>query len=202
MPDAELMAVAFRGELKRPEMLVRQARRMLKDERARGLATEFGGAWLDFRRFEELNTVDRERFPVFDNDLRRAMYEEPIRFMLDLFRENRPVLDFLYASHTFVNPVLAKHYGIPNVTGDSEAWIRVDDANKVRAGRFASHVGVSDEERAGLTDKPGETRVLGCEAGAGRAHTASAGCRPGIAARRSEDRSAAARSARPSSSEP
>src|SRR5262249_2737106 len=67
MPDAELMAVAARGELKRPQELARQARRMLKDERVRGLATEFGGAWLDFRRFEELNTVDRERFPVFDN---------------------------------------------------------------------------------------------------------------------------------------
>ena len=36
---------------------------MLKDERARGLATEFGGNWLDFRRFDEHNAVDRERFP-------------------------------------------------------------------------------------------------------------------------------------------
>ena len=31
----------------------RQIRRMLKDDRARGLATEFAGNWLDFRRFEE-----------------------------------------------------------------------------------------------------------------------------------------------------
>ena len=44
---------------------------MLKDDRARRLATEFGGNWLDFRRFEEHNTVDRERFPAFTNELRR-----------------------------------------------------------------------------------------------------------------------------------
>ncbi len=60
-------------------MLAAQIRRMLKDKRARGLATEFAGNWLDFRRFEELNTVDRERFTSFNNELRQAMFEEPIR---------------------------------------------------------------------------------------------------------------------------
>ena len=47
--------------------------------RARGLATEFAGNWLDFRRFENHNGVDRERFPSFTNELREAMFEEPIR---------------------------------------------------------------------------------------------------------------------------
>ena len=39
---------------------------MLGDRPARGLATKFGGSWLDFRRFEEHNAVDRGRFPQFD----------------------------------------------------------------------------------------------------------------------------------------
>ena len=43
------------------------------------------------------------------------MFEEPVRFMLDVIRKNRSVLDFLYANHTFVNPALAKHYGMPDV---------------------------------------------------------------------------------------
>ena len=50
-------------DLHEPEVLAAQARRMLTDDRVRGLATEFGGNWLDFRRFEEHNSVDRERFP-------------------------------------------------------------------------------------------------------------------------------------------
>ena len=53
---------------------------MCRTARARGLAPEFGGNWLDFRRFEEHNAVDRERFPSFTNELRKAMFEEPIRF--------------------------------------------------------------------------------------------------------------------------
>src|SRR6266404_8739019 len=52
MPDEELLARAASGDLQKPEVLVAQARRMLKNERARGLAVEFGGNWLDFRRFE------------------------------------------------------------------------------------------------------------------------------------------------------
>ena len=66
-----------------------QVRRMLKDERASRLATEFGGNWLDFRRFEEHNAVDRERIPQFTNELRAAMFEEPIRFISDVVRNDR-----------------------------------------------------------------------------------------------------------------
>jgi hypothetical protein len=134
MPDDELLAVAAKGELKRPEVLVRQARRMLKDSRVRGLVTEFGGNFLDFRRFEEHNAVDRERFATFNNELRQAMFEEPVRFLLDVVRENRAVTDLVFAKHTFVNPVLANHYGMPEVSGTSDTWVRVDAADKYGRG--------------------------------------------------------------------
>ena len=61
--------------------------------------------------------MDRERFPSFNNDLREAMFEEPVRFMEDIIRNDGSVLDLLYGKYTFVNPVLAKHYGMPEVTG-------------------------------------------------------------------------------------
>ncbi len=112
MPDAELLARAKAGDLHRPKVLLAQTRRMLQDDRIRRLATEFSGNWLDFRRFEEHNSVDRERFTTFNNELREAMFEEPIRFFVDVVRRDRSVLDFLNANDTFVNPVLARHYGM------------------------------------------------------------------------------------------
>jgi hypothetical protein len=135
LPDAELLAKAAAGELRRPEVLAAQARRMLRDDRARALAVEFGGNWLDFRRFEEHNGVDRQRFPSFDNELRTAMFEEPVRFFQDVVRQDGSVLDFLFARHTFVNPALAKHYGIP-VRKDlpPDTWVRVDDAARYQRG--------------------------------------------------------------------
>ncbi len=134
MPDEELLAHASAGDLNQPEVLKAQARRMLKDERVRRLATEFGGNWLDFRRFEEHNAVDRERFPSFSDELRQAMFEEPIHFIDDLIRHDRPVLDLLYADYTFVNPVLAGHYGMPKVEGEPSDWTRIANARQYGRG--------------------------------------------------------------------
>jgi mono/diheme cytochrome c family protein len=134
MPDAGLLAKAATGDLRRPEVLASEARRMLKDPRVRGLAVEFGGNWLDFRRFEEHNAVDRERFEMFTNELRQAMFEEPVRFMLDVVQNNRSVLDFLYAADTVVNPVLARHYGMPAIDSGPDTWRKVDAAPYGRGG--------------------------------------------------------------------
>lgn len=137
MPDEELMSRAAVGDLHRPELLAAQARRMLRDPRARALALEFGGNWLDFRRFEEHNAVDRERFPGFNDDLREAMFEEPLRFLLDEFQNNRSVLELLYGNHTFVNAVLARHYGMTEVKPAGSEWVRVDNADRYgRGGLF------------------------------------------------------------------
>ena len=129
LPDEELLALAAAGKLQQPEVLAAQARRMLRDERVRGLAVEFGTNWLDIRRFEEHNAVDRERFPNFDSELRQAMFEEPVRFFIDVVQNDRSVLDFLYARHTFVNAALAKHYGIDDLELNDK-WVRVENASR------------------------------------------------------------------------
>ncbi|HET9196156.1 MAG TPA: DUF1592 domain-containing protein [Vicinamibacterales bacterium] len=134
MPDAELMARAAAGDLHRPEILRAQVRRMLRDGRVSRLATEFGANWLGVRRFEEYNSVDRERFPAFTNDLRRAFFEEPVRFLTALIRENRPVTDLLFGDYTYVNRPLASHYGMPQPDGDAERWVRVDKAGGYQRG--------------------------------------------------------------------
>ena len=63
MPDEELLRHAAAGDLRRPDILLAQTRRMLKDAKVKGLATEFSGNWLEFRHFETNNSVDRARFP-------------------------------------------------------------------------------------------------------------------------------------------
>ncbi len=114
-PDEELLKHAAQGDLTRPDVLMAQARRLLRDPRSRGLATEFAANWLDSRHFETYNSVDRQRFPDFDSELRKAMFEEPIRFFDDVIKNNRSVLDMLYGNYTFVNPALAKHYRMKDI---------------------------------------------------------------------------------------
>jgi hypothetical protein len=134
MPDQELLAHAAAGDLREPSVLVAQTRRMLRDDRVRRFATEFAGNWLGFRRFEEHNAVDRARFPTFTNELRAAIYEEPIRYFTDVVSRDCSVLDFLYGDATFVNPVLATHYGIPAPEGGKGDWARVEDAHRFGRG--------------------------------------------------------------------
>lgn len=152
MPDSRLLARAEKGELKNRSTLVAEVRRMLKDERARALATEFTGNWLDYRRFEQHNAVDRERFPAFTSELRQAMFEEPVRFMNDLIRSDRPVQDLLYGKHTFVNGTLAKHYGMTEVEGDE--WQMIADARKFGRGGLLPMAVFLTQNSPGLRTSP------------------------------------------------
>jgi Protein of unknown function (DUF1592)/Protein of unknown function (DUF1588)/Protein of unknown function (DUF1585) len=154
LPDDELLAHAKAGDLHQPKVMIAQARRMLKDPRARALAVEFGGNWLDFRRFEGIGTVDVERFPAFTPELRQAMYEEPVRFTLDVIQANRPLLDFLYGNYTFVNPVLAKHYGMPVPAGKPGEWVRIDDANRYDRGGILPMAVFLTKNAPGLRTSP------------------------------------------------
>jgi hypothetical protein len=154
MPDAELLAQAKGGNLRKPDVLMTQVRRMLRDERVRGLATEFGGNWLDFRRFEEHNAVDRERFPSFTNELRQAMFEEPIRYLVDVFQNDRSVLDVLYGKHTFVNPVLARHYEMPALDAPADAWQRIENADQYGRGGLLPMAVFMTKHAPGLRTSP------------------------------------------------
>lgn len=100
--------------------LVAQARRMLKSDKVRRLATEFGCQYLHVRDVATLDEKSERHFPTF-LDLRDDMQEEVTRFFIDLIQNNRSVLSLLDADHTFVNADLAKHYGF-ETKGD---WQRI-----------------------------------------------------------------------------
>ncbi|MGC2404098.1 MAG: DUF1592 domain-containing protein [Acidobacteriaceae bacterium] len=154
MPDEELLRHAAANDLQKPAVLLAQARRMMKDPRVRGLATEFTGNWLNFRLFETNNAVDRMRFPQFNADLREAMFQEPIRYVEDTIQNNRSALDLIYGDHTFVNPVLAKHYGIPGVEGDTDHWVRVDNAGQYGRGGILPMAVFMTQNSPGLRTSP------------------------------------------------
>jgi mono/diheme cytochrome c family protein len=150
MPDEELSRHAAAGDLHQPEVMKAQARRMLQDARSRALAMEFGGNWLGIRDFDQIGTVDRARFPAFTDELKAAMFEEPVRFLLDVFQRNRPILDFLYARDTFVNPALARHYGMPEPKG----WARVTDADRYGRGGLLPMAAFLTKNAPGLRTSP------------------------------------------------
>ena len=127
IPDDQLLAVAEKNQLHRPEVLKRQVARMLADPRAKALTDNFAGQWLYLRRLE-YQKPDRRAFPDFDLRLRNAMQTETEMFFDGVVRNNRPALDFLSSDYTYVNQRLAEHYGIPGVYGTTFRKVKLDPA--------------------------------------------------------------------------
>jgi len=89
---------------------------MLADSRSDALVDNFAAQWLQIRNLANVAPA-KETYPEWDNDLREAMEKETKLFFTAILRENRSVLEFLDADYTYVNERLARHYGIPGVTG-------------------------------------------------------------------------------------
>jgi hypothetical protein len=129
IPDDELLDLAERGEVRRPEILGQQARRMLADERSRSLVVNFADQWLYLRNLDAVSP-DMRLFPDFDDNLRQAMRQETELFFESIVREDRSVLDLIRADDTFLNERLAKHYGIPHVYGSRFRRVQLDEGSR------------------------------------------------------------------------
>ncbi len=118
VPDAELLKAATIGSLKTAAGVDKQVRRMLADKRSMALATRFGSQWL---RLQDLDKIfpDYLLYPQYDDTLAQAMKKETELFFDSIVREDRSVTDLLTADYSFVNERLAKHYGIPNISGSA-----------------------------------------------------------------------------------
>jgi hypothetical protein len=115
-PDQPLRDAAAKGRLHEAQALQAQIRRMLSDSRSTALVTGFFDAWLSL---DQLATMkgDSKLFPEFDDELRGAFRRETELFVESQLREDRSSLDLWTANYTFLNERLARHYGVPNVSG-------------------------------------------------------------------------------------
>jgi hypothetical protein len=64
------------------------------------------------------------------------------------------VLDFLDAHHTFVNPALARHYGMPVPNGGPDDWARVEDARPYGRGGLLQMAVFLTRNAPGLRTSP------------------------------------------------
>jgi hypothetical protein len=116
LPDEELIALAEKGKLRKPEILAQQVDRMLADDRAKALVENFAGQWLYLRNLE-FSRPDVVEFPDFDLQLKQAMKRESELFFDSIMRDNASILDFIKSDYTYLNERLAEHYGIDGVSG-------------------------------------------------------------------------------------
>ena len=115
-PDARLIDLAARNELSRPDVVAAEVRRMLADPRSEALGTRFAAQWLRMQDVDKVHP-DPNYYPNFDDNLAKAMRQETLAFFNYLVREDKSVLELYSADYTFANERLARHYGLPGVSG-------------------------------------------------------------------------------------
>lgn len=116
MPDDELYVAARDNKLR--ATLDGQIARMLQDPKAISLTKDFAGQWLEIRGMHEVANAPAS--------LLDSMQGETEHFFDYIIRNDRSIMEFLDADYTFVNEELAKHYGMPGVSGGEFRKVQVD----------------------------------------------------------------------------
>lgn len=117
LPDDELLSLAKKGELTKPAVLRAQVERMLADPKAQRFTENFVGQWLDLRKIAA-TIPDPNLYGDFDGTLLWSMPRETTLFFDEVLKHDRSLLEFVDSDWTMLNERLAKHYGIPGVTGN------------------------------------------------------------------------------------
>ncbi len=130
-PDQPLLDAARAGQLRTPEQLTAQTRRMLNDPRVSHMASQFACQWLHIQDIATLDEKSERHFPEFAG-IRQDLQTEAEMFFTDLLQHDGSVLQVFDADYTFLNEKLATFYGIPNVQGDQ--WRRVEGMRQAGRG--------------------------------------------------------------------
>ena len=112
-PDETLSASATSGKLTGDAELQKQIHRMLADGRVDGFINGFLDSWLNLRELGGMPPPRETNRAYYAEDLPTSMKTEARLFFREMLKEDRPVIQFLHADHTFIDKKLAKLYDLP-----------------------------------------------------------------------------------------
>jgi hypothetical protein len=131
LPDDELLAVAKKNELSKPDVLRAQVHRMMADPKAISLTRDFAFQWLNVAKLD--NIVPSAALFSYASgvyDPRPAFKKELELFMDSILRSERPVTDLLTADDTYLNEQVALIYGMEGVRGNGFHKVTLKDPNR------------------------------------------------------------------------
>ncbi|MGI9474041.1 MAG: DUF1592 domain-containing protein, partial [Rubripirellula sp.] len=118
MPDDRLFALAERGELTSPDVLRKEADRMLRDEKAQSFFARFTHQWLGLGNMDDM-PADKDYTYYHDFFVKDLFKKETITFFENLLKTNATTADLVHADYSFMNAPLARYYGIEGVKGSA-----------------------------------------------------------------------------------
>jgi hypothetical protein len=130
MPDAELFTAAENNQLGTPEQVAIQARRLLKDARAKQMMASFHDQWLELVKVDEAEK-DPKLFPGFDAPTRSLLRQEAAAFVEAVIASgDGTVATLLTAPFSMMNAKLAAFYGVKGPATDAFERVELDPAQR------------------------------------------------------------------------
>ncbi|MFN0080306.1 MAG: DUF1592 domain-containing protein [Prosthecobacter sp.] len=124
-PDADL----FAAKLTQPEVLRAQTERLLKSATLERFVADFTDGWLNLREID-FTTPDKQLYPEYDGLLLDSMLRETRGFITELIQNNLGVANIIHSDFAMLNSRLARHYGIPGVSGLAMRKVKLPPESK------------------------------------------------------------------------
>ena len=140
-PDEGLRKLADKGELTKPDVLRKEAARLIAAPRFEAFVTDFLAQWLNLREIDA-TTPDRDLFPEYfesigdgrqDVFLHDSLVGETRTYFRDLVERDLGAAMLVSAPYAYLNQRLAEHYELPPVKGAGLRRITLP-ADSVRGG--------------------------------------------------------------------
>ena len=119
-PDVELSALAEQKKLRDPSTLSVQTDRLITSQGFERFVNHFTDCWLNLRELRR-DDPDIRLYPEYrlDDYLVESMGQETRAFFTAMLRENLPASSIIKSDFALVNDRLARHYGLPEVSGSA-----------------------------------------------------------------------------------
>ena len=138
MPDDTLFDLASKRQLNKPDVLRAQVKRMIADPRSEGFSRNFAAQWLDLAGIRRL-AVNPEYFD-FQEKTKDLFEEESVQFVHHVMKENLSIENFIDSDFAILNPGLARHYQIPDISGGGFQSFPIDES--ARRGGLLTQAGM------------------------------------------------------------
>ncbi len=127
MPDQQLLQTAYQEDLHHPDVLRRETLRMMSDHKFQRFSATFAPQWLGVEEALTTPQVDPELYPHFTESVAQSMHREVVKFFHHVFTSRKNLLELIGGDYTFLNEVLAEHYGVPGISGQDFRPVKVSD---------------------------------------------------------------------------
>ena len=128
MPDQELFDLAGNGKLTEDATLTSQVERLLRHPRAQHVIQAVLNDWVGADALANMVT------PTLSDALKGAMLQETKLLIQDLVAADKSLIGLTAAKYSFMNKLLADHYGLPFSGTDPTQFAAVDLSQSPRRG--------------------------------------------------------------------